>query len=230
MIILNEASSTDITAVGRDLLSANRDRKMTFEEAAQIVVNTIYDEFRQSNGDPLFALVRIFRFGEGKDLSNELKARAATDSRFWLSLMGTTGIEANWRDRKLSQGHRVIPADSAVTPMLQQAFSQIGLAFGEQVSAGGLQIHSAGTPTAGYFFVPEALGSQYIPAQDDFVKPYGIQSVIGIGSTLLNNSSCMCICFSTAPISAADAEKFAAITPYVATLLSIFNKPETLWI
>ena len=34
------------------------------------------------------------------------------------------------------------------------------------------------------FHVPEAVGSPYIPAQNEFVIPYGVQSVLGFGGML----------------------------------------------
>ena len=34
------------------------------------------------------------------------------------------------------------------------------------------------------FYVPESVGSPYIPTQDDFVIPNGIKSVLGFGGVL----------------------------------------------
>ena len=38
--------------------------------------------------------------------------------------------------------------------------------------------------TCNVFYVANALNSQYIPAQDNFVKPFGIKSVVGFGGML----------------------------------------------
>lgn len=228
MLILNHCSSKDITSLGQEFRNHYHQRLNSFEETAQVCVQKIYEEFRAPDNKPLFVLVRIFRFGLHDDLSPELKEKAKADSRYWLALMGTIGSEPDWCDRRKSKGHQVIPADSPVTPMLQAAFAQIGLQFGQAIDKPFLKNPEAleGSGRLGYFHVPVALNSPYIPDQD-FVKTYHIQSVIGIGSEFLGNSAQMTICFGRHPISAEKAEVFAFFNPYMSTLLAVHN--DHLW-
>ena len=44
-----------------------------------------------------------------------------------------------------------------------------------------------GVRQAGAFHIDDAAGSAYLPAQRDFVRRFGIQSVIGFGDVLPDN-------------------------------------------
>ena len=46
------------------------------------------------------------------------------------------------------------------------------------------------------FYVPESVGSPYIPTQDDFVIPNGIKSVLGFGGVLSSGEPFVVIMFS----------------------------------
>lgn len=140
MILLQSSDEQTVVQFARQLLNEYRDNLTSFEEAAQVVTDTIHDEFRQPDGNRLFALLRIFRFGARNDIHPELQALATADADFWLTLMASKGAESNWCDRRTSEGHQVIPADSPATPMLQAAFAQIGLDFGQEIASGGLDI------------------------------------------------------------------------------------------
>jgi hypothetical protein len=58
------------------------------------------------------------------------------------------------------------------------------------------------------FHVEEARGSPYIPAQERFVVPYGIASVLGFGGALPSADLFSLILFSRAQITRATAELF----------------------
>jgi two-component system sensor histidine kinase/response regulator len=62
------------------------------------------------------------------------------------------------------------------------------------------------------FHVPNARGSQYIPAQDDFVAAYDIESVVGFGDVLPNGDLFAVICFSRVPISEQAAALFSHLS------------------
>jgi len=63
------------------------------------------------------------------------------------------------------------------------------------------------------FYVPESLGSPYIPTQDDFVIPNGIKSVLGFGGVLSSSALFVVIMFSKASIPADALNKFTASAP-----------------
>jgi len=229
MIVLSESSADVVSSFGRQLLYGDHERPDTFEDAARFVVQNIFDNFLDSSNERLFGLVRIFRFGPFADLHPDLQSLAASDDEYWLSLMASMGVEPDWRDRHHSKGHRVIPADSPVTPMLQAAFSNIGLSFGKEIEAGGGGMEMHAHDRVGYlkhFHVPIALDSPYIPDQENFVVPYDIQSVVGIGSPFRDNIAYILLGFSLTPIDGEGAVNFAELNPFVGTLLASYDRDQ----
>jgi hypothetical protein len=63
----------------------------------------------------------------------------------------------------------------------------------------------------GVFHVADAEGSPLIPAQEDFVVPFGIKSVLGFGSLFSSGSMLAVILFSRLRLSAATANMLAPI-------------------
>ena len=64
--------------------------------------------------------------------------------------------------------------------------------------------------------------SQFIPAQDDFVKPYGVQSVLGVGGMLSSGELFVVIMFSKTAIPQATADAFKTLGPAVKDALRPF--------
>jgi len=65
--------------------------------------------------------------------------------------------------------------------------------------------------TYNVFHVPDAVGSPVIPAQSDFVVPYGVRSVLGFGGALRGGEVAAMILFSRAKIPADSANRFRNI-------------------
>ena len=105
-----------------------------------------------------------------------------------LLLMATRGIEPDWNTRTSSAGHKAIPLGSQLlmerTPMITELMRQLGIPREYFLNRGRLPPLSVPVRRAGCFYIPSALGSPYIPAQNRFVVPYGVRSVLGLGSTL----------------------------------------------
>ena len=108
MIDLVQADQQTIMAFGRQLLTDYRDSLSSFEEAAQTTVERIYDTFRQPNGDPAFALVRVFRLADFQTLPEDAQASVDSNHERWMALAGTYGIEPAWCDRRSSHEHKVL--------------------------------------------------------------------------------------------------------------------------
>ena len=72
------------------------------------------------------------------------------------------------------------------------------------------------------FYVPEAVGSPYIPFQDDFVIPYGIKSVLGFGGVLSSGELFVVIMFSKASIPSQTADGFKNLAPNVKAAVEPF--------
>src|SRR5262249_19231660 len=148
-----------------------------------------------------------------------------------MALMGTIGKERAWCDRRTSQGHKVIPATGDYSPMLRAAFEQIGfdkMTPVQQNGAGTLAMQDA-EMFSNYFYVPNALGSPFIPAQRDFVERYQIRSVVGVGCPFVSGAIYLALCFSIAPIDDAAAKRFAELSSYISTLLAIYEENGVVW-
>ncbi len=83
----------------------------------------------------------------------------------------------------------------------------------------------------GVFYVPEALGSPYIPAQKEFVIPYGVRSVMGFGGMLPSLEIFVIIMFLNIPIPKDTADLFKNLSLSVKMAIlpferSIFLAPE----
>jgi len=195
----------------------------TVEEAAERVVRFFYDELVDDSGAPACALVRFFRTAAYEDLDEETRAFAraaagdealAPDVRC-LTLMATMGQEAAWRSRETSRGHRAIPLTTVEVveraPMIAQLIGQMGLSIATVVRPPvGLMLDDTASKH-NVFYVPVAAGSPHIVAQDEFVVPYGIASVVGFGGIVATGDMFATILFSKVPISAEAADLFSVI-------------------
>lgn len=229
MIDLKRVTSLNLIGYGQFLYETMiADSHILMESRAQTLAERLHADF-ETDGQPLFSLLRIFRFGPREDLSTELQAMALSEDRYWLALMGTYGEEPDWRDRRKSAAHQVIPADSYATPMLRAAFQQLGLSFGEDIQSEVFRLNGVRDSVLGRsFYIDQAAGSVYVPDQE-FVSRYNIQSVLGIGAPLENSTACLLIGFTSIPLSGDEAATFGLLTPYLMTLLAATNQPGQLW-
>lgn len=168
---------------------------------------------------PAFELVRLYKTIRCGDLPTPLQdaARAAAnDARSLhtspcLTLLATAGSRPSWNDRHQSSRHRAIPLESA------EAVAQMPMVAGLLDSLGVDVVRLADDePTAfdastEVFFVPEAVDSPLIPAQAEFVLPFGIESVVGFGGRLPDGSAFAVVAFSSVPIEASSIPAFEAM-------------------
>jgi hypothetical protein len=76
----------------------------------------------------------------------------------------------------------------------------------------------------GVFHVENALGSPYIPAQQEFVVRYGIRSVLGFGGLLFNGELFAVILFSTVRVPSSAADRFRTLALDVKSAFSRFDE------
>jgi two-component system NtrC family sensor kinase len=96
-------------------------------------------------------------------------------------------------------------------PMIAQLIKQLGLSVSRVVRPeAGLILDTEGRKQ-NVFYVPEALGSPHIVAQEEFVRPYGIASVIGLGGLISNGDMFALILFSKVAISREVADLFGVL-------------------
>ncbi|HEY9867916.1 MAG TPA: hypothetical protein V6D08_01810 [Candidatus Obscuribacterales bacterium] len=191
------------------------------EQVAEKTVAHLFDQIRsKDSGEPACALVRLFKTHRFGDLQPELRAFArtqlgtngASDDMKCLVLLGTAGVKPEWNCTRESAGHRAIPLPSPefvkAFPMISHLISQFGIELHELIAPEPSLILDAAQTSFNVFYVAEALGSPNVPAQEDFVLPYGIRSVLGFGGMLPGQDLFAVILFSREPIPYTVAEMF----------------------
>lgn len=216
--------------MGKELLNSYREYCSSFEEAAQRLVENVFTSFQTEDDEPEFALIRIFRTMNFDELTPELQAIARPQAGQFLTLMGTMGIEKAWCDRRRSQSRKAIPINQNMSPMFKGVFQELGFSWAdstgdETVSGKSLDAMNM----VHYFYVEDVSSSTYITDQEQFVKPYGIQSVIAAGSRFVSDAAYVVIGFTTVPVTRKQTETLVQLTPHLSTLLAIFDAQGKLW-
>ena len=197
MYDLNRFSMGDMTACGADLRKLGSGAK-TMEEAANRMVRYLYDHLL--NGQQAAAkacvLVRFFKTQSFDQLQPQLQRVALevlgkppeSPGMKCLTLLASAGARPEWNARESSAGHQVIPLPSAEIvlriPMIAQLIAQLGLGLAAVLQPDPTLMIDLAQRTYNVFHIPDAVGSPYIPAQKDFVVPFGVRSVLGFGGLM----------------------------------------------
>jgi len=208
----------------------------TLEASAQRVCRFFYDELRDAHGDRQCALVRCYKTHPFGSLDADLQtfarrllaaANPEPDMKC-LTLMATTGQAAAWNSTVLSKGHRAIPLPSPEivekAPMISQLIKEMGIELTTVLRPSPEVVRELAGKRHGVFYVQDALGSPYIPAQDDFVVRFGIESVVGFGGMLPMGDLFAVILFSTVRVPPESADRFKSLALDVKAGFSRFNE------
>ena len=207
----------------------------TLETSAHRTCRFLYDELHGPDIPRACALVRCYKTHSFGSLEPDLQGFARDilggdeprASMKCLTLMATVGQSAAWSSRHLSRGHRAIPLPSPEivekAPMISQLIKELGVELKVVLQPSQEVVKELAGKRHGVFHVENALGSPYIPAQEDFVVRYGIQSVLGFGGLLFNGDLFAVILFSTVHVSAASADRFRTLALDVKSAFSRFN-------
>lgn len=203
------------------------------EAVAQRTTNLLYERLRDT-GAPSCVLARLFatvpfhalepaQQDFVRTLQPDVGSRPATRC---LTLLGTTGAEAPWNSRHTSAAHKALPLSStasiARSPMISQLIRQLGMDAASLVEpVSGVMVDYA-QHTFNVFHVPTALGSPHIPAQQEFVVPHQVQSVLGFGGLLPPGELFATILFSRVQIPRETAELFKTLALNVKVALLPF--------
>ncbi|MBI2471294.1 MAG: hypothetical protein HYV59_08650 [Planctomycetes bacterium] len=197
----------------------------SMEEAANRIVHYLYDNLIDGqSGNRACALVRFFKTHTYEKLDSELRSfsmnmlgnnNVLSDIKC-LTLLATVGENPEWSSRKTSKGHKAIPLPSEQTvhqiPMIRNLIAQLGLSIGMVIKPDPKLLLDMEQKTYNVFYVPDALGSPYIPAQKEFVIPYGIKSVLGFGGMLPTGDIFAIIMFLKVSITKEAADLFKTIS------------------
>lgn len=225
----------DMLRCGLDIRQTARGAP-SLEAAASAVVRYLFGAFRdpQSN-EPQVALIRFYKTHPYRELKPDLQrfAKAALgeaprdEGMRCLTLLATAGLEADWNDRHRSQGHRAIPLGSVRmvhrAPMIAQLIEQMGMDVEHLVQSETAVVPDSEGRTYNIFYVENAVGSPFIPAQAEFVVPFGIQSVVGFGG-ILRGEMFAVVLFSQVPIAPPVANRFRNIALEVKAVLHPIEK------
>ncbi len=77
------------------------------------------------------------------------------------------------------------------------------------------------------FHIPQAVGSPFVPAQAEFVLPYGVQSVLGMGGVLPEGELFVVILFSRVTIGGEVAERLRELALTIRDLFVPFPSNRT---
>ena len=183
------------------------------DQASQAFAQTLAQEFDQTVLTRVFSTVPFQRL---PDAPKSFAARTAREARAEallvpglpvLTLMGTHGLEPQWRDRNLSKRYLAVPllpnGFTESLPMISALLSQFGFERSRLASdVRGIRVdHLLGGQTASVFHVEDArssvdaAGRKVIPAQD-FVERYAVRTVYGMGGHWPDGTFVTCIVFT----------------------------------
>lgn len=199
------------------------------EESAQKTVDLLWAELQAEDGGPALGLVRLYKTHPYGKLPEDLRdfARGVLDEdpdpeTRCLTLLATRGLEPEWNDRRKSEGHKAIPLPSIEfihrLPMVAALIEQIGLDLADVVRPDRERVAELARKNYDVFHVPEARGSEYVPAQD-FVERHGIVSALGFGGVLFSGDFYAVVMFSRVPVSADVADRIRVLS--LATRVSL---------
>ena len=133
-----------------------------------------------------------------------------------LTLLGTAGDRPEWNARSASAGHKAIPFHSAkfigAFPMLSNLIRQFGISIDNVINPSLAFFLEQGGRSFNVFHVPDAQNSPLVPAQESFVLPFAIRSVLGFGGPLPSGDIYIMVLFSRVSISADTAALFKTLS------------------
>lgn len=222
MYNLTTFALSDMTRCGTALRRMGMSAK-SMEEVANGTVRYLYDHLVDARGERNCALIRFFKthpYGKLTEPQQEhvraaLGNEAISPETKCLTLLSTVGRDARWNSRTESIGHQAIPLVSedivSRAPMIARLITQFGVEVSTVLNADAELLLETDQRTYNVFYVAEALGSPYIPSQQEFVVAHGIRSVLGFGGILPAGELFAVIMFSTVAIPVETTEFFKTL-------------------
>lgn len=222
-----ETGSRDSYLTVAKSLMAECDDYRFQEDIAQHITQRIYDTLSDSPSHGL-VLTRIYRMTRVEDLPVDLLAQADREDRYVVTLLGTYGRLLDWCHRKSSVAHQIISINSiaipARIPMFEHLLVQnMGVDLNKLYETGNV-IASMSRPGGGKFHIEDVPSSPIIPAQVEFVRPFGVKSLVGFGGLIGDAGGSMTlymlIAFTSGTYTADMADDFNTMQPYITTCLA----------
>lgn len=209
----------------------------SMEEVANKTVRYLWTSFVGNNDKERHcALIRFFTTCSFEKLEPNLQEFASLmlgnnamhPKMKCLTLLASIGEKPEWNSRKTSIWHKAIPLSSEriieQSPMISQLIKQFGLEVHDIIKPNENILVEMDKKPYNIFYIPFALESHFVPAQEDFVIPYGIKSVLGFGGMIPSGDLFAVIIFAKIFIPQDTANMFRtlalnvkmAILPFVA--------------
>jgi hypothetical protein len=215
---LANLSVADLAALSR-AVAGTTNGTGSMESCAYKIVRHLYDNLVTPQGEPACVLARFFKTHSLGDLDPALRTVALealppgtepSPGLKCLTLLATAGAEEAWNSRHQSRGHKVIPLPSVKMveqfPMISQLIRQLGFKVSDIVEPDATPPSDMQQRGSNVFFVEHAAGSPHIPAQQEFVLPFGVRTVVGFGDVLPSGNLFVVILFTRAHITRERAE------------------------
>lgn len=246
MFDLTKFSLQNMSEIG-DALQQLELKAKNIDELSDMMVQYFFDNLVDTQtGEKSTVLVRFFMTYPYNSLDMELcklvdkvlNGKPASHEMKCLVLSATAGIQPEWNSTTHSKGHRVLPLPSEEmlkkNIMVHQFICKIGIGISNVLNPDPKLASELEGRIFNVYHVPDALGSPYIPAQDQFVVPFGIKSALGFGGMLPTGNLFALIIFSKTKIPHNTAELFKnialnvrmAILPFVNEKIFVIDKSE----
>lgn len=216
------------------------------EEVADRMVRYLYDHLGDARGQRATALVRFFitrpycelEHGLQQHVDGYLGHPPADPNLKCQTLLATVGDDPQWHSRHNSRYYKVHPLSKEIVdanPMFAQVSEMFGIVLDQAVDPDPGLIIDQEQQTYNIFHVPDAVDNPYVPDQDDFVAPYGIQSVLGFYGLLPSGNLFTIIIFSKVAIARDMTDYFRplalsvkmAVLPFDDTVVFANDPPPT---
>jgi len=246
MYDLTNFSLQDMSKIGDDLQQLEL-KARNIDELSDMMVQYFFDNLVDTQtGEKSSVLVRLFMTYPYSSLDTELRqsvdkmlsAQPVQQDMKCLILSATAGVEPEWNSTANSKDHRVLPIQSEdmlkKNIMVHQFIQQMGIGISNVLNPDPKQSSALEGRVFNVYHIPDAIGNPYIPAQDEFVIPYGIKSAMGIGGMLPTGNLFALLIFSKTRIPRDTANLFKnialnvrmAVLPFVNEKIFVIDKDE----
>lgn len=242
---LEHLSSEDVAALS-ERLRETATGATSRQQVCERITDLLYEGLRLADsGEPACVLARCFQTCHYARLPVDYQHAAEEmleqtplhPSMRCLALMATRGTRTVWNDVATSMRHQCIPLPSvevvARAPMIARLLDQFGISVERLVAkvpldaAQAVADDAAQPGTFNTFHITEAAGSPFVPAQTEFIEPFSVKSVLGLGGLLADGNIFAVILFTRVPVSGEVAANFGALGPVVREALLPFPERDT---
>ncbi len=247
MFDLTKFSIQDMSAIG-DALQQLELKAKNIDELSDMMVQYFFDNLgNPQTGEKSSVLTRFFMTYPYSSLDTELQQSAdkmlggkpEDQDMKCLKLLATAGVQPEWNSTEDSKGHRIIPLQNEekvkkIFYMIYEFIDQMGMDISNVLYPDTKLSSELEERIFNVYHVSEALGNPHIPAQKDFIIPFGVKSLMGFGGMLPTGNLFIMLIFSKTRIPRKTANLFKntalhirmAALPFVNEKIFVIDKDE----